>query len=73
MVYTEKVLIPEFFGKFKNIFLLSIFTIVPVYALAVRNEIDIRIHCKHPLMQVTRKFYRRVLSSQIVRCKKASN
>jgi len=71
MVYTEKVLIPQSLGKFKYIFLFTIFTIVPVYVLVVRKEINIYLSvvlvfiASIPLLQVSMNFYRRALSRQM--------
>jgi O-antigen/teichoic acid export membrane protein len=71
MVYAELKLIPESMKKFTNMFLLTLFTIIPVYVLALKDELNIYLSAIFvlaaciPLLQVTRNYYQKVLSNQI--------
>jgi O-antigen/teichoic acid export membrane protein len=71
MVYTERKLIPDSMKRFTNLFFLTLCILIPVYVLAVINKLNIYLSAVFvfvaciPMIQVTRNYYRRVLSNQI--------
>jgi len=71
MVYTERLLIPSSMKRFTHLYLLTLCTIVPVCILIALDSLNIPLSVLFvivaciPLMQATRKQYRKAMNDQM--------